>query len=184
MLASKQLLRRARPARTARTAQPRALPYRKTPTPHPTPSSPSLDIDTADRLRVVIGRLHRRLRATPAATAAGLTPTKSSVLHTVIRTGPVGLTDLAELEGLNPTLLSRTVGALADAGLLDRISDPVDRRAALVSATARGRRLADKLRRERTAALNQALAPLTETDRQALERALPALEALADELKR
>jgi DNA-binding MarR family transcriptional regulator len=133
---------------------------------------------------VVIGRLHRRLRATPSATAAGLTPTKISVLFTVIRTGPVGLTDLAKHEGLNPTLLSRTVGALAGAGLLDRISDPVDRRAALVSATAQGRRLADKIRKERTAALNEALAPMAEADHRTLEEALPALEALAEELKR
>jgi DNA-binding MarR family transcriptional regulator len=149
----------------------------------PTPP-PSLDVETADRLRVVIGRLQRRLRATSAAVAAGLTPTKISVLFTVIRTGPVGLGDLAKYEGLNPTLLSRTVGALADAGLLDRISDPLDRRAALVSATAQGQKLAEKIRKERTEALNEALAPLAEAERRTLEGALPALEALAEALKR
>lgn len=143
-----------------------------------------LDVDTAARLRIAIGRLQRRLRSTPAAAEAGLTPTKLSILFTVLRTGPVGLSALAQDEGVNPTMLSRVVGDLTDAGLFERTSDPLDRRAALVSATGRGRRLAERIRRERTEALNEALAPLSAQQRNALEQALPALEALAEELRR
>jgi DNA-binding MarR family transcriptional regulator len=135
------------------------------------------------RLRAAVGRLHRLLRATPAATAAGLTPTKIAVLFSVVRNGPVRLSELAAEEGLNPTMLSRVVGDLVDAGLLERTSDPHDRRAALVSATAAGRRLTERIRHERTDALNEALEPLGEADRAALENALPALEALAEQLK-
>ncbi len=131
----------------------------------------------------MIGRLHRRLRTTPAAAAAGLTPTKISILFTVTREGPIGLSELAVSESVNPTMLSRIVGGLTEAGLLKRIADPTDRRAALVSATAAGRALTDRIRRERTDALNAALAPLSDGDRQQLQRALPALEALAAELK-
>jgi DNA-binding MarR family transcriptional regulator len=131
----------------------------------------------------VIGRLHRRLRTTPAAAAAGLTPTKISILFTVTREGHIGLSELAAAESVNPTMLSRIVGNLADAGFLTRTSDPSDRRAAVVSATTAGRALADKIRRERTGALNVALAPLAAEHQELLQQALPALEALAAELK-
>jgi DNA-binding MarR family transcriptional regulator len=151
--------------------------------PAASPSPPILDVDTAARLRAAIGRLHRRLRSTPAATASGLTATKISVLFTVVRAGPIGLSELATREGVNPTMLSRVVGHLVDAGLFERTSDPADGRAALVSATTTGRRLAERIRRERTDALNAALGPLSPQDRAALQQALPALEALADELK-
>jgi DNA-binding MarR family transcriptional regulator len=100
-----------------------------------------------------------------------------------VRTGPVGLSGLAADEGLNPTMLSRVVGDLVDAGLFERTSDPNDRRAALVNATAAGRRLIERIRKERTEALNEALEPLTGADQRALEQALPALEALAEQLK-
>lgn len=148
----------------------------------PTPA-PLLDVDTAARLRAAIGSVQRRLRSTPAATAAGLTPTKISILFTVVRLGDVGLSELAEAEGVNPTMLSRVVAGLADRGLVKRDSDPADRRAARVDATAAGRRLAERIRRERTDALNEALAPLEPAHREALEQALPALEALAEQLK-
>jgi DNA-binding MarR family transcriptional regulator len=81
-------------------------------------------------------------------------------------------------------MLSRVVANLADAGLCQRATDPLDRRAAIVTATRAGRRLADKIRHERTEAINSALAPLTDRDKKLLEQALPALEALAAELKR
>jgi DNA-binding MarR family transcriptional regulator len=146
-------------------------------------SPPILDEETAVRLRVAIARLSRRLRPTAAGAAAGLTPTGSSVLLTVVRKDEVRLSELAEVENLNPTMLSRVVSDLGSAGLVARISDPGDRRAAWVKATPAGRRLAERMRRERTAALNGALEGLDEDDRQLLERALPALEGLAEHLK-
>ena len=77
-----------------------------------TPTFTHLDLETAARLRAVIGKLSRRLRPTPAAQEAGLTPTKTSVLQTVVREGPIRVSDLAESEGINPTQLSRTIGHL------------------------------------------------------------------------
>jgi len=141
------------------------------------------ELDTATQLRVLVGRLSRRLRTTPAARAAGLTPTKSSVLLSVVRGGSVRLSDLAETEGINPTMLSRAVAGLSEAGFLERSSDAGDRRAAWVSPTAKGRRLAERMRRERTDAVNAALAQLSESERRLIEAGLPALEALAEQLK-
>jgi DNA-binding MarR family transcriptional regulator len=143
----------------------------------------ALDIDTAARLRVAIGRLSRRLRTTAAGSAAGLTPTKISVLLTVVREGATRISALAESEGLNPTMLSRVIADLSEAGLVARTSDEGDRRAAWVQATEDGQRLAQRMRRERTNAVNEALEGLAPADRRILEKALPALEHLAEQLK-
>jgi DNA-binding MarR family transcriptional regulator len=148
-----------------------------------TPTLTKLDAETAARLRMVIGKLSRRLRPAPAAVAAGLTPTQISLLLNVARQGPIRLSDLAAAEAINPTQLSRSVAHLVDIGAVQRASDQGDRRAAWVKPTAAGRRLADKIRRERTDALNIALADLAPDERRRVEDAVPALERLAEILK-
>ena len=80
-------------------------------------------------------------------------------------------------------MLSRVTADLVEAGLLERASDQGDRRAAWVNATGAGRRLAERIRRERTDALKLALGALPDADQRRIEQALPALEALAEELK-
>jgi DNA-binding MarR family transcriptional regulator len=134
-------------------------------------------------LRAVIGRLSRRLRPTEAGAAAGLTPTRRAVLMTVWREGPLRLSELASVEGLNPTMLSRVISDLVDAGLLERVSDERDRRSAWVKSTPAGGRLVQRMRRERTDALNIALDALSDEERRSIERALDALEGLAAELQ-
>jgi DNA-binding MarR family transcriptional regulator len=143
----------------------------------------AIDVESAARLRAVIAKLSRRLRPTAAGAAAGLTPTRVSVLLDVVRRGPIRLSELADSQAINPTMLSRVVSDLAEGGLLERVSDRGDRRAAWVKATAAGRRLAERMRRERTDAVKLALARLTDADRGRIEEALPALEGLAEGLK-
>ena len=104
------------------------------------------------------------------------------LLH-VVRDERVRLSELADAEGLNPTMLSRVVAGLAEAGLLERSSDETDKRAAWLAPTTAGKRLAERMRRERTDALTIALAELDDADRRAIENALPALEALSEHLK-
>ncbi len=142
-----------------------------------------LDAETAVRLRVAIARLSRRLRPTTAGAAAGLTPTRISVLLTIVREEPIRISDLASAESLNPTMLSRVISDLVDTELVARVSDDGDRRAAWVKTTGAGKKLAERMRRERTRALNRALEGLSEEDRRILEQALPALEGLAEQLK-
>jgi DNA-binding MarR family transcriptional regulator len=105
------------------------------------------------------------------------------VLLNTDRNGPLRLSELAASEGLNPTMLSRVVAGMLDDGLLERASDAGDRRAAWVSVTTDGHKLAQRMRRERTDAVNQAMSGLGEADQLLIARALPALEALAEELK-
>jgi DNA-binding MarR family transcriptional regulator len=128
----------------------------------------------------VIGRLSRRLR--PTLAGSGLSPSQISVLFTVVRLGPLGLSELAEIESLNPTMLSRITAQLCDAGLVVRSVDPGDRRSANVGATAAGKRIRERIHRERTLALSEIVEDLDEAEREALWRALPVLESLAARL--
>jgi DNA-binding MarR family transcriptional regulator len=146
----------------------------------PTTSLPQTDADRTARLRAVIGRLGRRLRTTSAGSE--LTPTQTSVLFTIVRSGPLGLGEVAEIESVNPTMLSRITSQLCEAGLISREASPGDRRAALVQATSAGRRMRERIHRERTAALNAHVEALDEEQREALWTALPVLEALAERL--
>ena|ERR1700733_4749753 len=147
------------------------------------PTATHLELETAARLRAVIGRLSRLLRPTPAAVAAGLTPTRISVLLTVVREGSVRLSDLADYEAVNPTQLSRTIAQLSDSGFVERSTDREDRRAAWVKPTPAGKRLAERIRRERTDALNVALEALATDERERIVGALDGLEELAERLK-
>jgi DNA-binding MarR family transcriptional regulator len=133
------------------------------------------------QLRILIGRLSRRLRQTEAG--AGLTPTQLSVLATVVRHGPLGLAQLSQREGINPTMLSRIAAKLTDASLITRRPDPTDGRAALLLPTERGRRLHRRIQAERNDVLGQRIQSLPEAQRRLLIEALPALELLAEALQ-
>ena len=75
-----------------------------------------MDVELVARLRGVIGKLARKLNDT--STGEGLTPTQYSVLGLVRKRGPLGLAELTDLEGLNPTMLSRVVGRLLELELI------------------------------------------------------------------
>ncbi len=100
----------------------------------------------------------------------------------VVRHGPLGLKRLAELEDLNPTMLSRVVAELERRGLLTRAPDPADRRAAVVAATDDGAALRERVQRERAETLGRELERLDPAQLAALEAALPVLDQLGEQL--
>jgi DNA-binding MarR family transcriptional regulator len=140
-----------------------------------------MDTELVARLRAVIPRLARVLNDT--STGEDLTPTQYSVLALVRVRGPLGLTELTELEGLNPTMLSRIVKVLDERGLIRRMPDPGDLRAARVAATPAGERVHDRVRAQRTKVLSECLIGLPPGVTAALLAAVPDLEALAEALK-
>ena len=150
------------------------------PTPEGAATAAEAESEPTARLRAVLGRLSRRLR--PTLAGSGLTPSEISVLFTIVRFGPLRLSEVAEIERLNPTMLSRIAAQLSDAGLIRRSADPGDRRAALVQASAAGRRMRERIHRERTRALDAHVQELDESQREALWQALPVLEELAERL--
>lgn len=135
------------------------------------------DDEDVNRLRVALTRTARSLDRD--VDTGGLTRTQQWVLGTIAARGPIGLGELAEIERLNPTMLSRIVGKLADAGLVRRLADPEDKRAARVEATRSGIRRNERRRRERSALFAKRLATLSPTEAQTLHDALSALESLA-----
>lgn len=140
-----------------------------------------LDPDELARLRVVLARIARGLDR--HSRGADLTRTQVSVLGTVVVRGPIGMGELAAVEGLNPTMLSRLVGKLETAGLLVRDTDPDDGRAVRVGATEAGTAEHRRQRAERGRLLADHVEGLTADQIGGLRTALPALEALASSLK-
>ena len=140
-----------------------------------------MDDETVIRLRRVILRLARQLNA--ASVGEGLTPTQASVLGIATHRGPLGLTELTEIEGLNPTMLSRVVGKLDSFGLIRRLRDPDDFRAARVEVTAEGKQAYQRIAAQRAAILSERVADLPPEQADALVAALPALEHLAEDLR-
>jgi DNA-binding MarR family transcriptional regulator len=140
-----------------------------------------MDAELLARLRGVIPRLARQFNET--STGEDLTPTQYSVLALVRARGPLGLAELTELEGLNPTMLSRIVRALDERGLIRRLPDPSDMRAARVEVTPEGERVHGRVREQRTRVLSECLERLPPQTVDLLLAAVPAMEALAEAVK-
>jgi DNA-binding MarR family transcriptional regulator len=140
-----------------------------------------MDVELVARLRAVIGRLARQLNE--ASTVEGLTPTQYSVLALIRIRGPLGLAELAELEGLNPTMVSRVIRVLDDAGLIRRTPDPADLRAARVEVTPDGEQVHEHVRAVRTRVLTDCLERLPPETANALLDAVPAMEDLAEAIR-
>jgi DNA-binding MarR family transcriptional regulator len=140
----------------------------------PAEAVPSID---AARLRLAIARLSRRLRRHQLA---GLTLTQVAALSTVDRSGPLRLSELAAVEGVAPSTLTRLVAALEDRGYVARAVVASDARASELAITPRGRDVLDLIRQDSTTVLASSLASLRPDQLAALAAALPAIEQLAD----
>src|ERR1700759_945122 len=105
------------------------------------------EAELVTRLRVAVGRIARQLRQSHSG---GLTVSQLSALFAIEQRGSVRLGDLATIEGVAPSTLSRIVSSVEEAGLVTRVPDPDDRRSAWISLSAEGRRVIADLRTERT----------------------------------
>jgi len=140
------------------------------------------DADSVARLRAALARISRMIDR--EVSAGEMTRTQLSVLGSIARRGPLGVSELAAIEGLNPTMLSRILAKLEDADLVARAADDADRRVVRVEVTATGERLHRQLGAERVRLLTERL-QLLQTDSAAqILAALPALEEFAAELSR
>lgn len=138
------------------------------------------DAEQAARLRVALGRLHRRLGQQPGAQ---ISFAQLSALVMIERYGPIRVGDLAQREQVAAPSMTRTLSGLVAAGWVERQPDPDDGRSFMVTMTDDGRRHIVKVRHERTAALVQGMDRLTPAQLGALTAAIPVLEQLADEME-
>jgi DNA-binding MarR family transcriptional regulator len=140
-----------------------------------------MEADSVIRLRRVVLGLARRMNA--ASVGEGLTPSQASVLGIIVNRGPLGLAELTDIEGLNPTMLSRVVGKLDSFGLIRRLRDPDDFRAARVEVTPEGEKAWQRIAAQRAAIISECVAGLAAEQEAALVEALPALENLSESLR-
>src|SRR5882672_3616546 len=118
-----------------------------------TPKADTTLTDAAAQLRLGIVRTARRLRQEAASEASDLTPTSTAALATIERHGPLTPSELAELERVKRPTVTRTLGCLERAGLIERTPDPADGRSALVAINVAGRVRLRRLRSRKNAYL-------------------------------
>ena len=111
----------------------------------------------------------------------GITASQLAGLATIERHGTMTIGDLAAVEQVQPPTMTKIVAALELQGFVERFPDPDDGRAALISATPAGRALVESSREQRLSGLSRRLEALDPEQLAALEAALPALEALAED---
>jgi DNA-binding MarR family transcriptional regulator len=143
----------------------------------PTRTAPQLSHEDADRLRLAITRLQRRMRL---QANAGITPSQLAVLGTLNRLGPLTLGELADAESVAPPSMTRTAAALEEKGLVERTVVSDDRRSSRLRITPQARRLMRTIRAQRTAWIADRVAELGTADILALENGITALEHLAE----
>jgi DNA-binding MarR family transcriptional regulator len=133
--------------------------------------------DLAIRLRLTIARTARRLRQ---EAGSELSPSLGSALASIDRYGPITPSELAARERVRRPTITRVLGRLEDAGLVERAADPADRRSSLVRPTPSGRALLGEQRTRKDAFLAARLASLGPEDRATLDRATGILERLLE----
>jgi len=102
------------------------------------------------------------------------------VLGTLAYCGPSRLTTIAERTGLDPSTVSRQVADLEREGLLARETDPDDRRAMLLKATAEGQQMLDRLTRGRRRRMERLLSDWSPDDIVTFGRLLGQLNAATE----
>jgi DNA-binding MarR family transcriptional regulator len=133
--------------------------------------------ELAPRLRLAITRTARRLRQ---EAGSDLGPSQTAALATIERHGPLSPSEVADRERIKRPTATRIVRHLQAAGLVERVRDPEDGRASILTITSEGRSLLRRLRARKTAYLAQRLDGLDEEDRRTLERAAELLEEMLE----
>jgi len=119
--------------------------------------------ETAHALRKAFDRL---------AVGLGVTRAQWKVLFKLTRKPGLRQVELADLLELEPITLCRIVDRLEEAGLVERVRDPEDRRAWRLHVTARAQPLIDKLQAVGTVLVDQAFSGIDPKDIEITRRVL------------
>jgi DNA-binding MarR family transcriptional regulator len=143
------------------------------------PSGAAPTTSLAGELRVVLGKLGRRMRG--QGHSEDLTSAQKSVLIRLEREGPATVSTLARLESIRPQSLGATVDALKAAGLVVGTPDPNDGRQTLLSLTPACVELIHATRAAKEDWLDRAIhSSLSPDEQNALPRVIALLQRLAD----
>jgi DNA-binding MarR family transcriptional regulator len=138
-------------------------------------------VEVAAELRLVVGRIARRVRQAHAV--GNVTLSELSVLSRLDREGSDSPGSLAELERVRPQAMAATLAALEERDLVSRRQHADDGRRAVMAVTEAGRKmLADRRSKsvQRIAAVLDA--DFTPAERHAMLAVLPLLDRLAERL--
>jgi DNA-binding MarR family transcriptional regulator len=145
----------------------------------PAPTS-RLDADAAE-LHDALSELVRvyQFRDRDRICCHDISVTQCYALEALVRRGPCGLNELAAELYLDKSTASRVVGTLERKGYLRRASHPDDGRAVVLSITAAGRRLCDRIRTDLVAEAKHLLQDIEPAVRQETARLLLRLARAA-----
>jgi DNA-binding MarR family transcriptional regulator len=130
----------------------------------------------ASELRVVLGRLLRRLRAEHRVPL-----TQAAVLGRLDRDGTMSIGDLATAEQVRPQSMSQTLAELEVDGMIQRRPDERDGRRILVELTDQGRAALEQDRALREGWLSGAIAEgFSDQELAVLEQAVGLLRRLSE----
>jgi DNA-binding MarR family transcriptional regulator len=128
-------------------------------------------------------RRHARRTAGRPWPLGSVSGAEAELLRLVRRQPGISVAAAGTELGVAPNTVSTLVSSLVDAGLLERVRDGADRRVARLHLTPAARQRVDRWRDQRLAVVTAALDRLQARQRDAIQAALPALTALAAELR-
>jgi DNA-binding MarR family transcriptional regulator len=143
----------------------------------------------ADRRRVQLDEIAEALPQRSAAlsrlfltrTSVCVSRTEVGVLRN-LRAGPRRITELAAEERVTQPAITLLVNRLTERGWVERVPDPSDGRAVLVSLTPAGEEVFERLRAEYRALLHEEMASLEDAEVETLAAAVAILDKLIDRL--
>lgn len=146
----------------------------------PVPAQPG----DARRLTDVVARLRRVLRASIRADYPweSLPMAQVELLQSLAESAPARVGDLAARLRLAPSTVSGLISQMITAGLVERGTDPHDRRVAVVALSEAGRRQLGEWNAAHERRIAGALADLEPAERAVIGDALPALSRLVERL--
>ena len=127
------------------------------------------DIDAAvteleQQFALLVQRIRNRWREAAAQVHPELSPTGYKILSTLVWSGPTTATHLTELLAIDKSVLSRTLVALDELGLIERHIDEEDGRVRLLVASPSAVSAVHERRRSRDAEVRRELASWPQDD--------------------
>ena len=141
------------------------------------------DAGLAIAMRISVSRLARRLKVEQRLGVGGSDPVLSDIqlaaLSALERHQAMTPGELAEYEKVQPPSMTRVIAVLEERSLVRRTAHPTDRRQVILTVTAEGRALVNRVRRRKEAWLAQRLDELSDAEVEVLRAAAPILEKLS-----
>ena len=140
-----------------------------------------LDRRTSYRFSIIARRQTRCLAEMHSATF-GLSVNGWKLLSVIEYFGPLSATEAGAHTSLEPAKVTRGIDTLAEQGLVVRREDGADRRRTILSLSAKGKRIHDKIEQVSRALEGELLSVLTPAEREMLYLVLDKLERRSSEI--